>query len=47
LSATPLTVRRSSLVVEPKAMPAAPRRYLIMVPRSLPATPLVVSRRDT
>ena len=35
-----------TLAVVPWPMPAAPRRYLIVVNRPLPAAPLVEYRRD-
>ena len=45
LPAAPLVVRRRYLAVVPRPMPAAPRRYLIVVPKPLPAAALVVRRR--
>jgi hypothetical protein len=40
--AAALGVRRRYLAVEPRSMPAAPRMYLIVVYKPLPAAPLVV-----
>ena len=45
LPAAPLVVRRRYLFVMPRPMPAAPRRYLIVVPRPFHAAALVVRRR--
>jgi hypothetical protein len=41
LPAVPLVVRRRYLIVVPRLLSVAPRRYLF-VPRPLPAAPLVV-----
>jgi hypothetical protein len=43
--AAALDARRSSFIAVPRPMPAAPRRYFIVVYRPLSAVPLVERRR--
>jgi hypothetical protein len=44
--AVPLAERRRSVIVVPRPIPAAPRRYLIMVTRPTIAAPLAERHRS-